>query len=105
MIDQLLILAACGAAGAVTYSFPIYLKGISKNPPVKYALINCLFSVAVGSIFAVVFTRVIGQHFEWTVNPEPWPLALVVGLCSNPLVPIFVQKMQKWAEAFEGSAP
>lgn len=99
------MLAVCGAAGAMIYSFPIYLKGISKVPPVKYAMVNCLFSIAVGLIMAVVLTRTIGHQFPWTVNPEPWPLALVIGLCSNPLAPIFVNKMRKWAEAFEGTNP
>ncbi len=104
MAAQSLIMAACGAAGALTYSFPIYLKNVSKNPPVRFALANCLFSVGVGSIFAAIFTQVIGHQFKWTVDPEPWPLALVVGLCSNPLIPIFVRKMEKWAETFEGKA-
>lgn len=104
MDKMLLIFALCGAAGAVTYSFPVYLKARAKIPPAKFALVNCLFSIFVGSICAVIFTRVIGYHFAWTIQPEPWPLATVVGLGSNPLVPILLRKLEKWAEFFEGKA-
>jgi drug/metabolite transporter (DMT)-like permease len=100
----LLIFAACGAAGALIYSFPLYLKSVTQEPPLKMALIKCLFSIFVGSICAVVFTRLIGQNFPWTVKPEPWPLALVIGLSSNRLVPVILKKVDGWAEAFEGKS-
>lgn len=104
MFTSLLAFAVCGAAGAVIYSFPVYLKAASKVPPAKFALVNCVFSVIVGAIFATIFTKQIGSHFPWTVDPEPWPLALVVGLGSNPLVPILIRKLENWAEAFEGKS-
>lgn len=104
MNHMLMLMAACGAAGAAIYSFPLYIKAISKVPPTAYAFPNMIFSIVVGTICAVVFTRVIGYNFPWTVDPEPWPLALIVGLGSNPLVPILVRKLEKWASAFEGKA-
>jgi drug/metabolite transporter (DMT)-like permease len=103
-MQTLLTFALCGAAGAVAYSFPNYLKGILKTPPVRLALISFLFSVFLGSISAVLFTRFIGFHFPWTVKPEPWPLAMVVGLCSNRVVPVIIRKTEAWAESFEGKA-
>ncbi len=104
MDHSLLVFAACGAAGAVTYSFPVYLKAAAKIPPARFALANCLFSIFVGAMCATLFTRIIGYNFEWTVEPEPWPLAMVVGLGSNPLVPILLRKLERWAEMFEGKA-
>ena len=101
-MNTLLVFAMCGAVGSITYSFPVYLKGVSKVPPVKLALANMLFSLFVGTASAVIFTNVIGYHFPWTVQPEPWPLAMVVGLGSNPLVPILLRKLEGWAEAFQG---
>lgn len=104
MDHSLLIYAACGAVGAFAYTFPVYLKAAAKDPPAKFALANAFFSVFTGVGCALIFTRIIGYHFPWTVQPEPWPLAMVVGLGSNPLVPIIVKKMEKWANAFEGRA-
>lgn len=86
----------------MVYSFPVYLKAASKVPPARFALATCIFSILVGGLFAAIFTRIIGFRWPWTVEPEPWPLALVIGLGCNPLVPIFLRKMEKWAEAFEG---
>jgi hypothetical protein len=101
-MQTLLLFAGCGAAGALTYSFPLYLKAKLKIPPARFALANCLFSIFVGAISAVVFTRLIGFQFPWTIQPEPWPLAMVVGLGSNPLVPILVRRLESWAGNFEG---
>jgi drug/metabolite transporter (DMT)-like permease len=94
--------AACGAAGAVTYAFPMMVKALSRTPPEKFAYMNFGFSVFVGSVCAAIFTTIIGFHFPWTTEPEPWPLAMVIGLGSNPLVPILLKKLEKWAGAFEG---
>lgn len=102
MLENYLAFAACGAAGAMTYSFPIYIKAVSKVPPARFALVNCIFSVFVGAITAALFTKLIGHNWSWTVSPEPWPLAMVIGLGSNPLVPVLLKKLHKWAEAFEG---
>lgn len=97
-----LLFAACGAAGAVTYSFPLYLKAITRVPPAKFALAACLFAIFVGCVTAALFTKLIGHHFPWTVEPEPWPLAMVIGLGSNPLVPKLLKFMERWADAYEG---
>lgn len=102
MFDQFLALALCGAAGAVTYGFPTYIRAKSKVPPLDFALANLLFSLFVGSICAVLFTRVIGFHWPWTTQPEPWPLAMVIGLGSNPLVPIVLKRLEAFAETFGG---
>jgi len=98
----ILLYAACGAAGAITYAFPLYLKALSKRPPVPHSLPTLIFAVFVGALCAVLFTRVVGYHWEWTVNPEPWPLAMVIGLGSNPLVPIVLRRLEKFAETFGG---
>lgn len=102
MSQPILAFAACGIAGALTYSFPAYLRAMRKKPPVDFALASLLFSLFVGSVSAVVFTRLIGFHWPWTVEPEPWPLAMVVGLGSNPLAPILLRRLESWAEAFGG---
>jgi len=98
MMPTIVALALCGAAGALTYSFPLYLKALSQVPPGKFALHTMVFSIFVGAICAAVFTRVIGANWTWTVNPEPWPLALVIGLASNPLAPIILRRLEAWAE-------
>lgn len=99
---SLLMFALCGAAGALIYSFPVFLKNITKVPPTQFSTLHLVFAVFVGSCFAAIFTRIVGYHFPWTIRPEPWPLSMVIGLCSNPLVPVIVRKVQGWAEAFEG---
>src|ERR1044072_1688493 len=99
---SMLALAACGAAGALTYSLPIYLKALSEIPPAKFPLANCLFSLFVGLTCSILFTQMIGYHWPWTVEPEPWPLAMVIGLASNPLVPIVLRRLEDWARIFGG---
>lgn len=96
------LLGACGISGALIYSFPAYLRGISKTPPAQFALTTLLFSLFTGSISALLFTGLIGFHWPWTIEPDPWPLALVVGLGSNPLVPILLRRLEGWAETFGG---
>lgn len=102
MMQTAITFALCGAAGALTYSFPVFIKSLSRVPPTPFALLNLVFAVFVGAVFAAFFTRIVGYHFPWTIKPEPWPLAMVVGLCSNPIVPVIIRKVQNWAEAFEG---
>lgn len=102
MTETLIILACCGFAGALTYSVPLYIRALTKVPPTPFALANLLFSVFVGSISAVLFTKVIGYNWAWTINPEPWPLAMVIGLASNPLVPIVLRRLESFAETFGG---
>lgn len=98
-----LVLAAVGAAGALVYSFPLYLKAMKQNPPESFALATLFFSVFVGGLFSILLTNFIGYHWSWTVKPEPWPLALVIGLSSNMMVPVVLKKIQDWAEKFEGT--
>lgn len=98
----LLALALCGLIGALIYSFPAYLKNISRKPPVPFATISLAFSLFVGSVCAALFTRVIGYHWPWTTEPEPFPLAVVIGLASNPLVPHLIRKLEGWVENFGG---
>lgn len=102
MNQMLVVLAACGAAGALTYSVPLYLKAVSKIPPTPHALTNLFFSIFVGTISAALFTRLIGYHWPWTITPEPWPLAMMIGLGSNPLVPIVLRRLERFAETFGG---
>lgn len=71
MIPTVVILALCGAAGALTYSFPVYLKAAAEVPPVKFALHRMVFSVFTGAVFAALLTRLIGHQWKWTVTPEP----------------------------------
>jgi drug/metabolite transporter (DMT)-like permease len=101
-VPYILLLLLCGVAGALTYSFPIYLKALKARPPIPLALINLLFSLFVGAVCAVVFTKLVGYHWPWTVQPEPWPLAMVIGLGSNPLVPIVLKRLEGFAETFGG---
>ena len=54
----------------------------------------------VGAAFAAIFTRVIGHNFAWTITPEPWPLAYVLGLTSNKLVPVILTKVLGWADKY-----
>lgn len=95
-----LSLALCGAAGALTYSFPVYLKALAEVPPARFSLHRMLFSVFVGAVFAAILTNIIGRGWPWTVDPEPYPLALVIGLACNPLIPIVLRRLEAWAEIF-----
>jgi drug/metabolite transporter (DMT)-like permease len=101
-LETVLALIGCGAAGSLTYSIPLYLKAAGRVPPTKFALVNLIFSVFVGAVCAALFTRLVGFHWPWTVNPEPWPLAMVIGLGSNPLVPVVVRRLEGFAETFGG---
>ena len=102
MTYMMFALAACGAAGALTYSFPAYLRAISRTPPLNFALITLGFTIFVGSMSAALFTSMVGHRWPWTIEPEPWPLAVVIGLASNPLIPIAVRRIEAWAETFGG---
>lgn len=100
MNQTFIAFAACGAAGALIYSFPAYLKAMSNQPPIPLALATLLFSLFTGTITAILFTQLIGYHWPWTVQPQPWPLAAVIGLGSNPLVPVLVRRLERWVDAF-----
>lgn len=102
MSQLLLLLALCGLAGALIYSFPCYLQALSRQPPDRFAGFSFVFSLFVGSVCAALLTTTIGYHWPWTVKPEPWPLAVVIGLASNPAVPTMINRINSFIEAFGG---
>ncbi|MEG3089490.1 hypothetical protein [Sphingomonas sp. PB4P5] len=99
MGDALLYLF--GAAGALIYGFPVYLAAIQTDPPTRFASAVLTFSVFTGAIIAPMIVPMLGHRWPFLVNPEPYPLAVAMGLAANPLVPIFVRKMTGWADAFQ----
>ncbi|WP_260597804.1 hypothetical protein [Sphingomonas endolithica] len=99
MGDTLLYL--CGGAGALIYGFPVFLAAIQTDPPTRFALVVLIFSVFVGMIIAPVLVPMLGHQWSFLVSPEPYPLAVAMGLAANPLVPIFVRKMTGWADAYQ----
>jgi drug/metabolite transporter (DMT)-like permease len=96
------ILALCGLSGALIYSFPCYLQALSHQPPERFAGYTFIFSLFVGSVCAALLTQTIGYHWPWTVKPEPWPLAVVIGLASNPAVPALISRINGFIETFGG---
>lgn len=89
-----------GGVGALIYAFPMYLAAASAEPPGKFAFTVMLFSVFVGGILAPVLVPLLGHRWSFLVDPEPYPLAVAVGLASNPLMPIFIRKLTGWAESY-----
>lgn len=85
-----------GVAGSIAYGLPVLLKDLSHDPPTKFAVVNFLLSVFIGAVSGIVLTRIIGHHFPWTVKPEPYALAFIVGLAVNPNIPL----LQKLASNF-----
>jgi hypothetical protein len=102
MFNSILLLIICGVSGAMIYAVPTYLKAMSMIPPMRFAAVYLVFSLFVGALCALVFTNLIGHHYPWAVQPEPWPLAVVIGLGSNPLVPIALRRLEGFAETFGG---
>lgn len=94
------LLYVFGAVGALIYSFPQYLAALSANPPGRFALISLAFAVFLGSVFAPVLVPLLGHRWPFLVVPEPYPLAIGIGLVANPLTPIFVRKATGWAEGY-----
>ncbi len=90
-----------GAIGALIYAFPMYLAAAAAVPPGKFAFIVMLFSIATGAILAPLLVPMLGHRWGFLVQPEPYPLAVAVGLLCNPLIPIFVGKIRDWAESFK----
>lgn len=93
-------LALCGAGGAIIYGLPVYFKQISQIPPEKLALAQLALVVFVGALCAAILTNFIGHRWPWTVQPEPYPLALVIGIASNSLIPILLEKLKGAAAGF-----
>jgi hypothetical protein len=98
MHDPLLYLF--GGIGALIYSFPMYLASASAVPPGRFAFVVMLFSVFVGAVLSPVLVPLLGHRWPFLVEPEPYPLAVAIGLGANPLMPIFIRKLTGWAEAY-----
>jgi len=90
-----------GGIGALIYAFPMYLAAASADPPGKFAFVVLLFSVFTGAVLAPLLVPALGHRWGFLVQPEPFPLAIAVGLVCNPLIPIFVGKIRDWAESFK----
>lgn len=89
-----------GGIGALIYAFPMYLAAASSVPPGRFAIAIVFFSVFVGAVIAPVLVPLLGHRWPFLIDPEPYPLAVAVGLASNPLMPIFIRKLTGWAESF-----
>lgn len=96
-----LLLAACGAVGALMYSFPILLAALKAVPPGRFAWTTALFSVFLGAALAPIFVPNLGAKWPFLVQPEPYPLAVGVGLMVNPLTPIIVRRLTKFADSYQ----
>lgn len=96
-----LILCGLGIAGAIAYGIPVFLKEISAKPPNKYAVVNLLLCIFVGAIASGVLTGIIGHHFPWTIQPEPYALAFIIGLAINPNIPLIQKLVSGFADAFK----
>lgn len=90
-----------GAIGALIYAFPMYLANKSKVPPDTHPIPALAFAIFTGAVLAPLITPVLGKRWPFMVDPEPYPLAFVLGLLANPIVPVFVRKATGWAEAYQ----
>jgi hypothetical protein len=95
-----ILLYIFGGVGALIYSFPVYLAAMGLEPPSKFALASLAFSVFVGAIIAPVLVQILGHRWPFMVLPEPYPLAVGIGLAANPLVPVFIRRVTGWAESY-----
>ncbi len=100
-MTEKLLLAVCGAFGALLYGFPLYIAAMRATPPVKLAWAVLLFSVSVGLVGAPLLVPLLGHKWPFLVVPEPYPLAVGIGLAINPLAPILVKKLTSWADAYQ----
>lgn len=85
------ILFLLGGAGAMFYAFPVFVAARRAGQD-GYSFTILCFSIGVGALFGGVLTPWIGARAPWTVDPEPYPLALVLGLLANPLLPRIVDR-------------
>lgn len=95
------ILALCGALGALLYSFPILLAALKSVPPGRFAWTSMVFSVIIGAAMAPILVPLLGSKWEFLIQPEPYPLAVGIGLAVNPLAPIVVRKLTGWADNYQ----
>ena len=94
-------LALCGALGALLYSFPILIAALKSVPPGRFAWTSLGFSVGVGAMMAPILVPLLGSRWSFLVQPEPYPLAVGIGLAINPLAPIAIKKLTGWADAYQ----
>lgn len=94
-------LALCGALGALLYSFPILLAALRAVPPTRFAWLAAMFSVLIGATMAPILVPLLGHRWPFLVEPEPYPLAVGIGLAINPFAPIIVKKLTGWADAYQ----
>lgn len=94
-------LALCGALGAMLYGFPILIAALKAVPPDRFAWVSAVFSVLVGGAMAPILVPLLGNWKPFLVQPEPYPLAVGLGLAVNPLAPILVRKLTGWADAYQ----
>lgn len=99
-MPEFLILALCGALGASMYAFPILIKALTAVPPGKFAWLSLAFSIIVGASTAPIMVPLLGNRWAFLIVPEPYPLAVGIGLAINPLAPIIIRKLTSWAEGY-----
>lgn len=96
-----LFMALCGALGALLYSFPILIAALKSVPPGRFAWTSLAFSVGVGTLSAPILVPMLGARWPFLIAPEPYPLAVGIGLAINPLAPIAVRKLTGWADSYQ----
>jgi len=99
-MPEFILLAVCGMVGALLYSFPIFLAALNSIPPGRFAWASLCFSVVVGTTLAPILVPMLGYRWPFLIAPNPYPLAVGVGLAVNPLAPIIVKKLTGWADAY-----
>lgn len=99
-MSQFVFLALCGAFGAMLYGFPIFLAALTSVPPGRFAWVSLGFSVVVGAFSAPILVPLLGSKWDFLVQPEPYPLAVGIGLAVNPIAPILVRKITGFADAY-----
>jgi hypothetical protein len=98
-MPEFLVLSLCGLIGALMYSFPVLIAALKAVPPGRFAWTSMTFSVVVGAACAPIFVPLLGAWKPFLVQPEPYPLALGIGLAINPLTPIVLRRVLAVAEA------
>jgi hypothetical protein len=92
-------LALCGALGAALYGFPVFMAALNSVPPARFAWASLAFSIAVGALSTPLLVPTLGNRWPWLLVPEPYPLAIGIGLAVNPIAPILVRKLTGWVDA------
>lgn len=101
-MPEFLINMLCGCFGAAMYAIPVYLGAMRQVPPEKYAWVALAFSICVGTVTPRLLIPTLASRWPFLVVPEPYPLALGIGLAINPLTPILLRRALAVAETFSG---